>query len=78
LKEQLRLAELAKITKHAKRRENSASIGTIAVGNALPQILPWPSQLPPLPDVTRDAPAVTRDAPEFQMLPVVYPLPELI
>jgi hypothetical protein len=77
LKEQLRLAELAKIMKHAKRRENAASIETIAANNTLPQILPWPCQLSPLPTVTRDAPAATRDAPAFPMLPVVYPLPNL-
>jgi hypothetical protein len=63
--------------KHAKRRENAASIETIAAGNTLPQIFPWSYQFPPLPDVTRDAPDVTRDAPVFPMLPVVYPLPDL-
>jgi hypothetical protein len=70
LKEQVCLAELAKIMKHAKQREIAASIETIAADNTLPHILPWPSQLPPLHDMTRDAPA-------FPMLPVVYHLPDL-
>jgi hypothetical protein len=77
LKEQLRVAELAKIMKHAKRPENEASIETIAATNILPQILHCPCQLPPLPAVTRDAPVMTRDDPVLPILPVVNPLPDL-
>jgi hypothetical protein len=78
LKEQLRVVELAKIMKHAKRQENAASIETNAATTIiLPQILQWPCQLPPLPAVTRDAPAMTRDDPALPTLPVVNPLPDL-
>jgi hypothetical protein len=63
--------------KIAKRQENAALIETIAATNTLPQILPWPCQLSPLPDVMRDAPAMTRDDPAFPTLPVVNHLPNL-